>query len=161
VIASVATSGDIHLWQISSPDNWAAFAPGFEELEENVEYDEREDEFDLVTTAACVCLDLLTEKEDETEMSRRKDLEEDLDIDVLTPDDSYPRNPDPYIPPKGSAQHAAVVDIADLTEETEEARSVRLMREAKDWADREGDDDTWSGFFVSLDLTETFDDDEI
>jgi len=49
VIASVATSGSIHLWQRTYPDNWAAFAPGFEELEENVEYDEREDEFDIVS----------------------------------------------------------------------------------------------------------------
>ncbi len=48
VIASVTVSGDIHIWQTTSPDNWAAFAPGFEELEENVEYDEREDEFDIV-----------------------------------------------------------------------------------------------------------------
>lgn len=48
VIASVATSGSIHLWTRTYPDNWAAFAPGFEELEENVEYDEREDEFDIV-----------------------------------------------------------------------------------------------------------------
>lgn len=39
----------MHIWQTSSPDNWAAFAPGFEELEENVEYDEREDEFDIVS----------------------------------------------------------------------------------------------------------------
>jgi COMPASS component SWD1 len=45
----VATSGSIHLWQRTYPDNWAAFAPGFEELEENVEYDEREDEFDIVS----------------------------------------------------------------------------------------------------------------
>ena len=49
VVASVGNSGDIHIWQTSSPDNWAAFAPGFEELEENVEYDEREDEFDIVS----------------------------------------------------------------------------------------------------------------
>ena len=49
VIASVSSLGDIHIWQTSSPDNWAAFAPGFEELEENVEYDEREDEFDIVS----------------------------------------------------------------------------------------------------------------
>jgi COMPASS component SWD1 len=45
----VATSGSIHLWTRTYPDNWAAFAPGFEELEENVEYDEREDEFDIVS----------------------------------------------------------------------------------------------------------------
>jgi COMPASS component SWD1 len=44
----VALSGDIHLWQIKTPDNWAAFAQDFEELEENIEYDEREDEFDIV-----------------------------------------------------------------------------------------------------------------
>jgi COMPASS component SWD1 len=50
VIASVATSGDIHIWQTSSPENWAAFAPGFEELEENLEYDEPEDEFDIVSS---------------------------------------------------------------------------------------------------------------
>lgn len=49
VIASVATSGAIYLWQTTYPDYWAAFAPGFEELEENVEYDEREDEFDIVS----------------------------------------------------------------------------------------------------------------
>jgi hypothetical protein len=49
VIASVGTSGEVHIWQTSSPDNWSAFAPGFEELEENVDYDEREDEFDIVS----------------------------------------------------------------------------------------------------------------
>lgn len=54
VIASVATSGDVHIWQTSSPDNWAAFAPGFEELEENVEYDELEDEFDIVSGGECI-----------------------------------------------------------------------------------------------------------
>jgi COMPASS component SWD1 len=41
----------VQIWQTTAPDNWAAFAPGFEELEENVEYDEREDEFDIVRTA--------------------------------------------------------------------------------------------------------------
>ena len=60
VIATVATSGDIHLWQTSSPDNWAAFAPGFEELEENVEYDEREDEFDIVSLPRFAFMDVVS-----------------------------------------------------------------------------------------------------
>ncbi|WFD35214.1 chromatin binding protein [Malassezia cuniculi] len=47
VIASACTSGDIYLWKTPSTEIWSAYAPGFEELEENVEYEEREDEFDL------------------------------------------------------------------------------------------------------------------
>ncbi|KAK1923259.1 WD40-repeat-containing domain protein [Papiliotrema laurentii] len=143
VIASVATSGDIHLWQISSPDNWAAFAPGFEELEENIEYDEREDEFDL---------------EDETEASRRKDLEEDVDVDVLTPDDTFPRNTEPSIPPTilAALTSAAAANGTDangeMVEDNEELRSASLMLSAREWADREPDDDTWEGFFISVDL---------
>jgi COMPASS component SWD1 len=31
-------------------ENWAAYAPGFEELDENREYEEKEDEFDIVSS---------------------------------------------------------------------------------------------------------------
>lgn len=46
-IASIASSGDVHLWSTPSTEIWSAYAPGFEELDKNVEYEEREDEFDL------------------------------------------------------------------------------------------------------------------
>ena len=35
------------IWHCPSPERWGAFAGGFEEVDENVEYEEREDEFDI------------------------------------------------------------------------------------------------------------------
>lgn len=48
VIASVSQLGALYIWVTSSTENWGAYAPGFEELEENREYPEKEDEFDVV-----------------------------------------------------------------------------------------------------------------
>lgn len=49
MIASVTSAGEINIWQTNPAEQWSAFAPGFEELEENREYLEREDEFDIVS----------------------------------------------------------------------------------------------------------------
>ncbi|WWD07268.1 hypothetical protein V865_005365 [Kwoniella europaea PYCC6329] len=142
VIASIATSGDVHIWQTSSPDNWAAFAPGFEELEENIEYDEREDEFDI---------------EDETDLARRKNLEEDLLIDVLSPpSDSYPLPPKPII--HLPAQYLAPTVSDELRLQGEE--HAKALIEVMQWADRDPDDDDWEWFYMSLDLTEELGEDE-
>ncbi|DBA66106.1 hypothetical protein WJX79_007507 [Trebouxia sp. C0005] len=46
-VVSVSTTGKIYLWAPIYRENWSAFAPDFEELEENREYVEREDEFDI------------------------------------------------------------------------------------------------------------------
>lgn len=52
-IVSTTNSGNILLWHCPTPERWGAFAGGFEEVDENVEYEEREDEFDIVSTLRC------------------------------------------------------------------------------------------------------------
>ncbi|CAN0006410.1 unnamed protein product [Ectocarpus sp. 12 AP-2014] len=47
-LAAALTSGKVQLWGTTPTANWTAFAADFEELEENVEYVEKEDEFDVV-----------------------------------------------------------------------------------------------------------------
>ncbi|KAI5124879.1 hypothetical protein M0805_007309 [Coniferiporia weirii] len=66
-IASTTNSGNILLWHCPTPERWGAFAGGFEEVDENVEYEEHEDEFDI---------------EDENELALRKRREEDAEVDV-------------------------------------------------------------------------------
>ncbi|KAG9245502.1 WD40-repeat-containing domain protein [Calycina marina] len=62
-------SGRINIWSIIPQQRWSALAPDFAEVEENVEYLEHEDEFDI--------------HPQEEIHKRRLDLE-DEDIDVLT-----------------------------------------------------------------------------
>lgn len=67
MLASASNVGIVNLWSTPPIENWSAYAPGFEELEENIEYEEREDEFDL---------------EDEEEVTRRKQDEEEGYVEI-------------------------------------------------------------------------------
>jgi len=70
ILACCARSGAVYIWTKRYSENWSAFAPDFKELEENEEYAEREDEFDIVP---------------ETETKRAEEEEEEL-IDIVTID---------------------------------------------------------------------------
>ena len=47
-IVTVSNYNFIYIWNALYSETWSAFAPNFKELEENEEYHEREDEFDIV-----------------------------------------------------------------------------------------------------------------
>lgn len=69
IVVSVSLAGLIYIWAKDYTENWSAFAPDFKELEENEEYVEREDEFDIVP---------------ETEKVKDSDVNEDEDVDIMT-----------------------------------------------------------------------------
>ena len=68
-------TGRIYIWSVTSPQKWSALAPDFAEVEENVEYVENEDEFDIYG---------------QEEIHQRRLDAEDEDVDVLTVDPAKP-----------------------------------------------------------------------
>jgi len=70
IIASCSTRGTVYIWNTTYQENWSAFAPDFQELEENDEYIEREDEFDIV----------------EGDVRKAKKEPEDESVDIMTVD---------------------------------------------------------------------------
>ncbi|KAJ6751223.1 hypothetical protein OIU85_001719 [Salix viminalis] len=69
IIVSVSLTGLVYIWAKDHTENWSAFAPDFKELEENEEYVEREDEFDLTP---------------ETEKVKESDFNQDDEVDIVT-----------------------------------------------------------------------------
>ncbi|ORX62772.1 WD40 repeat-like protein, partial [Hesseltinella vesiculosa] len=69
MIATVSSYGNVYLWTTKTEENWSAFAPDFTELEENLEYDEQEDEFDVGP---------------ETDSKRNHEDDENEAVDVVT-----------------------------------------------------------------------------
>lgn len=69
IVVSVSLTGLVYIWAKDYTENWSAFAPDFKELEENEEYVEREDEFDLVP---------------DTEKVKESYTNEDDEVDITT-----------------------------------------------------------------------------
>lgn len=69
IVVSVSLTGLVYIWAKDYTENWSAFAPDFKELEENEEYVEREDEFDLMP---------------ETEKVKESETNEDDEVDIIT-----------------------------------------------------------------------------
>ncbi|KAG1342044.1 hypothetical protein COCNU_05G002730 [Cocos nucifera] len=69
LVVSGSVSGLVYIWAKDYIENWSAFAPDFKELEENEEYVEREDEFDLMP---------------ESEKVKELDINQDEEVDIVT-----------------------------------------------------------------------------
>lgn len=61
---TVSAYGFIYIWSKKMTENWASFAPNFTAIEENVEYVERENEFDIdMETGLPICYTDSTEQD--------------------------------------------------------------------------------------------------
>lgn len=71
IIASIS-SGLVSIWAQNQVENWSAFAPDFKELDENVDYEERESEFDI------------TDEDKSVDLAAESKQDEEVEVDVVS-----------------------------------------------------------------------------
>ncbi|GAA5988995.1 hypothetical protein JCM5350_001744 [Sporobolomyces pararoseus] len=124
LILSTSSLGLIHTWVTPIVENWAAYAPGFEELDENREYEEKEDEFDI---------------EDEADLKRRRANAQDVPIDILSTS----------APTLLANNQNELLWPRELHDGAEEA-----TRQFESWIEEEGDGDEDEAFCLAPELDE-------
>lgn len=71
ILVSSTKGGVIYIWSKNYTESWSAFAPDFQEIEQNEYYVEREDEFDII----------------DDDQQLKKEMEDvDIDVDITTVD---------------------------------------------------------------------------
>ncbi|KAK2164293.1 hypothetical protein LSH36_66g03000 [Paralvinella palmiformis] len=110
IIASIS-SGLVSIWAQNQVENWSAFAPDFKELDENVEYEERESEFDI-------------DDEDREVEETKGPQEEDIEVDVTTvePIQAFVSSPEIEEVDEGWTEGQP---IPDQEEQTDKKRSAK------------------------------------
>ena len=111
-------SGSIQIWGIEPQQKWSALAPDFAEVEENVEYVEREDEFDEFPA--------------EEHRKRRLDREDEA-VDIMTVEKTKGEEDESFVLPM-------IYDLSDSEDESLVRMGAGTMRkkeinEGKEWED--------------------------
>lgn len=85
VVVSVS-GGLVYIWARAEVENWSAYDPKFEELDENREYEERESEFDVEDEDACLKTPSKRDVSDDEEI--------EINVDKIVPEDGDPMSSD-------------------------------------------------------------------
>ncbi|KAB7495579.1 Retinoblastoma-binding protein 5-like protein [Armadillidium nasatum] len=124
IVASIS-SGVVSVWSQNQVENWSAFAPDFKELDENVEYEERESEFDQNDEDKSVELSQEREDEDVEPVTAFCSSDEEDDTSTLL---YLPISPEIEEPEEGWGPEGAPIEDMKRSGEGKENASPKKKR---------------------------------